>query len=81
MEKTSALSGIDANSTSISDADGTGKRLRVGFAILGSQDNAIEVRKRLLELASVEIARSLSDQGIVFTMEDPTIYVQSPLTI
>jgi len=81
MEKTSALSGIDANSTSISDADGTGKRLRVGFAILGSQDNAIEVRKRLLELASVEIARSLSEQGIVFTMEDPTIYVQSPLTI
>ncbi|WP_201323346.1 mechanosensitive ion channel domain-containing protein [Pseudanabaena sp. lw0831] len=81
MEKTSSLSGIDANSTNISDADGTGKRLRVSFAILGSQDNAIEVRKRLLELASVEIARSLSEQGIVFTMEDPTIYVQSPLTI
>jgi hypothetical protein len=81
MEKTSALSGIDANSTSISDADGTGKRLRVSFAILGSQDNAIEVRKRLLELASVEIVRSLSEQGIVFTMEDPTIYVQSPITI
>jgi len=81
MEKTSSLSGIDANSTSISDADGTGKRLRVSFAILGSQDNAIEVRKRLLELASVEIVRSLSEQGIVFTMEDPTIYVQSPITI
>lgn len=81
MTKTSTLSGIDANSTNISDADGTGKRLRVSFAILGSQDNAIEVRKRLLELASVEIARSLSEQGIVFTMEDPTIYVQSPLTI
>ncbi|NUN67201.1 mechanosensitive ion channel (plasmid) [Pseudanabaena biceps] len=81
VEKTFSLSGIDANSTSISDADGTGKRLRVSFAILGSQDNAIEVRKRLLELASVEIARSLSEQGIVFTMEDPTIYVQSPITI
>ena len=81
MEKTSSLSGIDANSTNISAADATGKRLRVSFAILGSQDNAIEVRKRLLELASVEIARSLSEQGIVFTMEDPTIYVQSPLTI
>ena len=79
--KTSLLSGIDANSTSISDADGTGKRLRVSFAILGSQDNAIEVRKRLLELASVEIARSLSEQGIIFTMEDPTIYIQSPITI
>ena len=81
VDKTSLLSGINANSTNISDADGTGKRLRVSFAILGSQDNAIEVRKRLLELASVEIARSLSEQGIVFTMEDPTIYVQSPITI
>lgn len=81
IEKTSTLSGIDANSTNISYADGTGKRLRVSFTILGSQDNAIEVRKRLLELASVEIARSLSEQGIVFTMEDPTIYVQSPITI
>jgi small-conductance mechanosensitive channel len=81
IEKTSALSGIDENSTTISDADGTGQRLRVSFVILGSQDNAIEVRKSLLEFASIEIARSLSEQGIVFTMEDPTIYVQSPLSI
>ncbi|NJK35270.1 MAG: mechanosensitive ion channel [Oscillatoriales cyanobacterium SM2_2_1] len=80
-EKTSVISGIDANSTNISDADGTGKRLRVSFAILGSQDNAIEVRKRLLELASVEITKSLCDQGIVFTMDDPTIYIQSPISI
>ena len=80
-EKTASLSGIDANSTSIADADGSGKRLRVSFAILGSQENAIEVRKRLLELASVEIVKALAVHGIVFTMEDPTIYVQSPVTI
>jgi small-conductance mechanosensitive channel len=48
MEKTAYLSGIDTKSTTISQADGTGKKLRVSFAILGSQDNAIEVRKRLL---------------------------------
>ncbi|UNU26905.1 hypothetical protein D0A37_26645 [Microcoleus vaginatus HSN003] len=81
MEKTAYLSGIDTNSTNISQADGTGKRLRVSFAILGSQDNAIEVRKRLLELARAKIAKSLSIHGIVFTMEDPTVYVQSPITI
>jgi|GEM_PF-210688 len=80
-EKTASLSGIDANSTSIANADGSGKRLRVSFAILGSQENAIEVRKRLLELASVEIVKALAMHGIVFTMEDPTIYVQSPVTI
>jgi len=80
-EKTASLSGIDANSTSIADADGSGKRLRVSFAILGSQENAIEVRKRLLELASVEIVKALAMHGIVFTMEEPTIYVQSPVTI
>lgn len=81
MEKTAFLSGIDGNSTNISLADGSGTRLRVSFAILGSQDNAMEVRKRLLELASAEIAKSLSVHGIVFTMENPTIYVQSPVTI
>lgn len=81
MEKTAYLSGIDTNSTNIYQADGTGKRLRVSFTILGSQDNAVEVRKRLLELASVEIAKSLLVHGIVFTMEDPTVYVQSPVTI
>ncbi len=81
IEKTLSLSGIDANSTNISYSDGTGKRLRVTLTILGSQDDVIEVRKRLLTLASVEIANSLSRQGIVFTMEDPTIYFQSPITI
>jgi small-conductance mechanosensitive channel len=80
-EKTASLSGIDANSTSIANADGSGKKLRVSFAILGSQENAIEVRKRLLELASVEIVKALAVHGIVFTMEEPTIYVQSPVTI
>lgn len=81
MEKTAFLSGIDGNSTNIALADGSGTRLRISFAILGSQDNAMEVRKRLLELASAEIAKSLSVHGIVFTMENPTIYVQSPVTI
>ncbi|WP_449416796.1 mechanosensitive ion channel family protein [Phormidium nigroviride] len=81
LEKTAYLSGIDTNSTNIHQADETGKRLRVSFAILGSQDNAVEVRKRLLELASAEIAKSLSIHGIVFTMEVPTVYVQSPVTI
>ncbi|MEG4227796.1 mechanosensitive ion channel [Microcoleus sp. N9_A2] len=81
MEKTAFLSGIDANSTNIALANGSGKRLRVSLAILGSQDNAVEVRKRLLELASVQIAKSLAVHGIVFTMENPTVYVQSPATI
>ena len=81
IEKTSILSGIDTNSTNISYSYNTGKRLRVSLTILGSQDDVIEVRKRLLTLASVEIANSLSGQGIVFTMEDPTIYFQSPITI
>ncbi|NJN71898.1 MAG: mechanosensitive ion channel [Limnothrix sp. RL_2_0] len=81
LDQTTYLSGVDTNSTSISQADDTGKRLRISFTILGSQDNAFEVRKRLLELASVEISKSLASHGIVFTMEDPTVYVQSPVTI
>ena len=81
VEKNVYLSGIDTKNTTISQAEETGKKLRVSFAILSSQDNAIKVRKRLLELASAQTSKSPSIHGIVFTMEYPTVYVQSPITI
>ncbi len=83
-ESTDALFGIDPGSTKISlfPKEGSdGIRARVTFFILGSSENSIELRKRLLELANETITNKLSNYGIEFTVQEPTIYVESPVTI
>ncbi|MGB3291893.1 MAG: mechanosensitive ion channel family protein [Phormidesmis sp.] len=81
---TNSLFGIDPGSTKIGlyeVEDRPGTRARVTFFILGSSENSIQLRKRLLELANETISRELSDYNIQFSIEDPTIYVDSPVTI
>jgi hypothetical protein len=81
---TNSLFGIDPGSTSITVTAANGRgatRVRVTFFILGSSENSIELRKRLLELANDSISKQLLEYGIEFTMQDPTIYVESPVTI
>ena len=81
---TNSLFGIDPGSTKIGlfELEGRpGTRARVTFFILGSSENSIQLRKRLLELANETISRELSDYNIQFSIEDPTIYVDSPVTI
>jgi MscS family membrane protein len=87
---TNSLFGIDPGSTSISftptneSADKghfASTKARVTFFILGSNDNSIELRKRLLELANDSVASQLQEYGIEFTLQDPTIYVESPVTL
>lgn len=51
------------------------------FFILGSSENSIELRKRLLELANKTISKKLISYNIEFTLQEPTIYVESPITI
>ncbi|MGK7886939.1 MAG: mechanosensitive ion channel family protein [Crocosphaera sp.] len=83
-ESTNALFGIDPGSTKISllPREGSkGIRARVTFFILGSSENSIQLRKRLLELANETITNQLSDYGIKFSVQEPTIYVESPVTI
>ncbi|MBE9079799.1 mechanosensitive ion channel [Romeria aff. gracilis LEGE 07310] len=87
-QSTESLFGIDPGSTSISfttvgsdNGRRPSMRARTTFFILGSSENSIELRKRLLELASDKIAKKLSTYGIKFTVEEPTIYVESPVTI
>jgi hypothetical protein len=57
------------------------RRARVTFFILGSSESSIELRKRLLELANDTIAKKLDSYGIHFDMQDPTVYVESPVTL
>ncbi len=87
IKSTESLFGIDPGSTSISfiGANQNGQsgrmRARVTFFILGSNEDSIELRKRLLELASDKISKQLSAYDISFTVQEPTIYVESPVTI
>ncbi|WP_353931499.1 mechanosensitive ion channel domain-containing protein [Okeanomitos corallinicola TIOX110] len=83
-ESTITLFGIDPNSTKINlipQDDQAGVRARVSFFILGSHENSIDFRKRLLELANEGISKKLLSYGIEFTMQEPTLYVESPMTI
>ncbi|MGD1856840.1 MAG: mechanosensitive ion channel family protein [Leptolyngbyaceae cyanobacterium] len=84
---TESLLGIDPGSTSISfvssDDNGSSEQTqaRVTFFILGSNEDSIQLRKRLLELASEKIAKRLNSYNIHFSVDEPTIYVESPVTI
>ena len=84
QESTNAIPGIDPGSTNISTSqnpDTEKSRARVTFFILGSSENSIELRKRLLELANEKFTLQLKDYGIEFKMQEPNIYVESPVTI
>ena len=83
-KSTNALFGIDPGSTKIklfNPEDKPGTRARVTFFILGSSENSIQLRKRLLELANKTISQQLNEYEIEFVMQEPTIYVESPVTI
>ena len=84
-ESTNSLFGIDPGSTSITFLNNNSPqqttRTRVTFFILGSSDNSLQLRKRLLELANEKISKQLVTFGIEFTMQEPTIYVDSPVTL
>ncbi len=83
-EGTNSLFGIDPGSTNITLTDDSENKIthaRVTFFILGSSENSIQLRKRLLELANNKITKHLLNYGIKFRMQEPTIYVESPVTI
>ncbi|NET07506.1 MAG: mechanosensitive ion channel [Symploca sp. SIO2B6] len=83
-ESTNSLFGIDPGSTKInflSPPEQKIARARVTFFILGSSENSMQLRKRLLELANATMSQKLMAYGIDFKMQEPTIYVESPVTI
>ncbi len=82
-EETNTLFGIDPGSTTIvfNDSEKQNQRARVTFFILGSKENSFELRKRLLELANERITKRLDSYSIQFITQDPTIYVDAPITL
>ncbi|MFP4133138.1 MAG: mechanosensitive ion channel family protein [Halothece sp.] len=55
-------------------------RARLSFFLLGSSSNSLDIRKRLVEIANQEIAERLVRNNLKFSMEEPMIYVDSPVT-
>ena len=83
-QSTQGLFGIDPGSTKVTSVDAENhltSRARITFFILGSSENSLQLRKRLLELANEKISQKLKSYDIEFTMEEPTIYVDSLVTL
>lgn len=87
MESSTDIFGIDTQSTEVTFRDLLGKnelvktQAQIIFFILGSGEVSMELRRKLLYLASQNITQKLQDYGIEFKIEEPTIYVDSPITI
>ncbi|MGB3535057.1 MAG: mechanosensitive ion channel family protein [Microcoleaceae cyanobacterium] len=84
QESTETLFGIDPGSTKITllhPKNKPGTRARVTFFILGSNEDSTQLRKRLLEVANEKISKQLINYGIEFKMNEPTIYIDSPVPI
>ncbi|MDJ0574438.1 MAG: mechanosensitive ion channel [Xenococcaceae cyanobacterium MO_234.B1] len=83
-QSTNTLSGIDPHSTKVTLVDSENhlaSRARITFFILGSSENSLQLRKRLLKLANEKISQKLKSHHIEFTVDEPTIYVDSPVTL
>ncbi|MBD2677749.1 MULTISPECIES: mechanosensitive ion channel family protein [Nostoc] len=87
LDSTNGIFGIDSRNTEVtfkainhlSDPEVT--QAQVTFFILGSGDVSMELRRQLLNMATQSITECLQQYGIAFDIEEPTIYVDSPITI
>lgn len=83
-ESTEDIFGIDSRSTDIHFLEldnGQLTQVQVTFFILGSGDTSMEIRRQLIDIANQKLANRLKQYGIAFDLEEPTIYVDSPITV
>jgi Holliday junction resolvasome RuvABC endonuclease subunit len=76
--------GIDPGSTRIALfelEDQPGTRARVSFFIMGSGEDSLDFRKRLLEMTSETIKKCLKEHQLDFFTQEPIVYVDSPVTL
>jgi MscS family membrane protein len=86
VESTGDIYGVDDRNTDVSYRDlqtDEWKRTQaqITFFILGSGESSMELRRQILDIASRKLATRLQTYGIEFDVEEPTIYVDSPITI
>ncbi|PZD75118.1 Low conductance mechanosensitive channel YnaI [Acaryochloris thomasi RCC1774] len=84
LESVDGFGGIDKASTRVRFVpleDRPGTRARVNFFIMGSSEDSLSLRKLLLDLANEEVAKRLMTYNLRFTMPEPMVYIDSPMTI
>ena len=87
LASTSDIFGLDSRSTDITftsstNADGQShNQAQVTFFILGSGEVSMELRRQLLSIARQNITEKLQEYGIGFDIDEPTIYVDAPITV
>lgn len=87
IDSTQDIFGIDSRSTDVTFRNvmaAEGKEVseaQISFFILGTSAVSLDLRRQLLDIANQSIARQLKEFGIVFSCDDPTIYVNSPMTV
>lgn len=55
-------------------------RARVSFFLLSSSQGSLSLRKHLVGVAKDEITRRLTEYNLQFVMQEPMLYVDSPIT-
>ncbi|USR90691.1 mechanosensitive ion channel family protein [Phormidium yuhuli AB48] len=84
---TSDIFGIDSRNTDVTFKSVREKgnqvktQAQTTFFILGSGSVSMEIRRQVLDVANQKIAQQLKEYGVLFDIEEPTIYVDSPITI
>ncbi len=84
LTSTKDIFGLDSRSTRIDFINQNNKQksqAQISLFILGSGKVSMELRRQLLDMATEEISKKLKGYGIDFKMEEPTIYVDAPITI
>ncbi len=84
---TSDIFGIDSRNTDVTFKSIREKsspiktQAQTTFFILGSGSVSMEIRRQVLDVANQKIAQQLKEYGVIFDIDEPTIYVDSPITI
>jgi MscS family membrane protein len=84
IESTRDIFGIDTRSTDIAFRtldNGNLTQVQATLFILGATGNSMEIRRQLLDIANHKMTQRLKNYGISFDIEEPTVYVDSPITI
>jgi len=87
LESTSNIYGIDERNTDVAFRmqkdlkKGEHTQAQITFFILGSGEVSMELRRQVLDLATQSIKNQLKAYGVAFDIEDPTVYVDSPITV
>jgi MscS family membrane protein len=87
LQSTANIFGLDSRSTDVifkeisNSSDHKKTQIQITFFILGSGEVSMELRRQILSIATQNITQKLKEYGVDFDIEEPNIYVESPITV